>query len=238
MNMSPFFANHGNRGGSKKSKSHPVESCVSPTTCPLTHIEKSTPYSGGENVKRKDEVSETFHAHKKLPAQACLQKVGGECEKPIPTYYVGDEVLLSTKNFLSSKAVRRLSQPYMGPFRISKVINSLFYQLELPDDLDPLYNAFHVSLLIPVPKDPLLNLTKAPAPLKAIDSTGKKLWAIDNIVDAKRPDGKLYYFIRWTGSVEREKLLGPLSNLFTAVITKEMKINGQNVTQRIYILLL
>lgn len=240
FDMSPFFGNHGNRGGSKKNRLDPLQSAAGSMRSPTTSIKKNNHHSKRiYSFNTKEDASEAFYAHKITSGHSSTQRPTSIWKSPTAaTYKVGDEVFLNTKNPVSVRSARRLDQPYEGPFRIAKVINSQFYQLKLPDELDSLHNAFHVSLLVPTPIDPLYNLSEALTPLKATDSSGKTLWTVEKVVDTKRPDGKLYYFFRWRGSAEREKMWNPPPNLLTAVITKESSVDGQIKTHKIYIILL
>lgn len=62
-------------------------------------------------------------------------------------FKVNDTVLLSTKN-LRIKQPSKLVPKYIGPFRVSEVINSQAYRLELPESLQ-IHSVFHTSLLRP-----------------------------------------------------------------------------------------
>lgn len=65
------------------------------------------------------------------------------------SFSVGDQVSLKTKHLgVSTLPSAKLFQRYMGPFTISKVINPVAYQLELPKHWKA-HNVFHVSLLKP-----------------------------------------------------------------------------------------
>ncbi|RKF56607.1 hypothetical protein OnM2_080039 [Erysiphe neolycopersici] len=238
--MSPFFGNHGFRDKGIKNTFDPHQSATSPTTSPSTPIKKNNHLPKRSNsVKTTQDTSEAFHAHKISLGDSSLKSPTSTRKgSTIASYKVGDEVFLSTKSHVSVRPVRRFNQPYEGPFRITKVINSHFYQLKLPDELDPLHNCFHVSLLIPVSKDLLHNLTKSLPPLKATDSSEKPLWTVEKVVDAKRPDGKLYYIIRWRGAAEREKMWNPPPNLVTAIISEKSRVDGQIVTHKKYVILL
>ena len=63
------------------------------------------------------------------------------------TFKVDDLVLLATKN-LKRKGSSKLLMPYCGPFKVTKVISPLAYQLDLPGRWR-IHDVLHVSLLKP-----------------------------------------------------------------------------------------
>ena len=61
----------------------------------------------------------------------------------------GDQVLLSSENLsLPAGIARKFSDKWAGPFKITKKISPVAYQLELPKEWK-IWNTFHVSLLRP-----------------------------------------------------------------------------------------
>ncbi len=63
-------------------------------------------------------------------------------------YSVGDAVLLST-DCLRLRGSTKLSSPWVGPFRVSAVVNANAYTLELPPQLQALHPTFNISRLKP-----------------------------------------------------------------------------------------
>jgi len=62
-------------------------------------------------------------------------------------FAVGDKVFLSTINIkLKFKGSPKLLPKWLGPFKVTQVINPVAYRLELPNSLK-LHNVFHISLL-------------------------------------------------------------------------------------------
>ncbi|WMV07494.1 hypothetical protein MTR67_000879 [Solanum verrucosum] len=54
----------------------------------------------------------------------------------------------------------KLSPQYIGPYRISKRIGNVGYELELPQELAVVHLVFHVSMLKKCMRDPLIILTE------------------------------------------------------------------------------
>ena len=60
-------------------------------------------------------------------------------------FQVGDYVWLSSEHLrLLPSLSRKLTAKFVGPFRISQVINLVAVRLEVPDDWR-IHNVFHVS---------------------------------------------------------------------------------------------
>ena len=63
-------------------------------------------------------------------------------------FKVGDQVLLSTKNLKFSVGVRKFHPKYVGPFTITRQINDVAFELDLPKAYK-IHRVFHVSLFKP-----------------------------------------------------------------------------------------
>ncbi|KAI0998268.1 hypothetical protein K3495_g9932 [Podosphaera aphanis] len=118
------------------------------------------------------------------------EKASSANRSPAPVYRVGDEVFLDTRNITTSRPIKKLDCKFIGHFRVTKIINSNAYQLELPFEHENLHNVFHTSLLRPAPTNPLPGQTNPPPPPIALDESGEKLFAIEAIVDSKRSKNK------------------------------------------------
>lgn len=62
-------------------------------------------------------------------------------------FAVGQQVLLSTRNFKVQKGQRKLLPRWTGPFEMTEMINPVAARLALPADYPPMHDVFHVSLL-------------------------------------------------------------------------------------------
>ncbi|KAJ3487529.1 hypothetical protein NLI96_g3480 [Meripilus lineatus] len=118
----------------------------------------------------------------------------------------GDLAYLSTKNLKPPKGrARKLVPKYLGPFRISKVIEpGATYKLELPKELKArgINDAFHASLLRPhIPNDDRRFPGRQPHQLPGFGEQPKE-WIVDRIVSHSGKGTEAEFEVQWsTGDV-------------------------------------
>ncbi|TMW85767.1 hypothetical protein EJD97_022560, partial [Solanum chilense] len=80
----------------------------------------------------------------------------------------------------------KLSPWYIGPYRISKRVGNVAYELELPQELEEVHPVFHISMLKKCPGDPSFiiptenvgikdNLSYEEVPIQIFDHQVRKL---------------------------------------------------------------
>ncbi len=105
--------------------------------------------------------------------------------RPAPILRPGQRVWLSTKNIPLRVESRKLSQRFIGPFKIARKVNPVTYRLYLPKSLR-INPTFHVSLLKPVVSSPFLATGKPPPP-RIIG--GQPAYTVHRILDIRRVRG-------------------------------------------------
>ncbi|KAL1023548.1 hypothetical protein UPYG_G00042250, partial [Umbra pygmaea] len=136
-------------------------------------------------------------AHQHLDRASRRQKDQADRRRrPTPLYHPGQRVWLSTRDIRHQLPNRKLSQRYIGPFKIVRRINPVTYRLLLPRQYR-LSSSFHVSLSKPVrysPMHPPVAARTPPPPLE-IDGTlpflSGSCWS--------RGDDGVFYNIWWIG---------------------------------------
>lgn len=206
--MTPFFANYGY---------HPRMSFGPPR--PITRgsskqvIEGNL--AGNSFVQKMEDVLQTLRDNLQS-ARDAQERAANVNRAPSPAYKVGDRVFLDARNITTARPMKKLDDKYIGDFRISKVINSHTYQLDLPYELRSLHNSFHTSLLRPSPQNPMQGQAQAPSRPIAIDENGEQLWAIEAITNSKRTKNRGFeYQILWRGD-EAARTWEPLQNVVNA----------------------
>ena len=124
---------------------------------------------------------------------------------PGPNLKVGDRVWLSLKNIKSLRGCDKLDFKRQGPFRITKKIGEVNYELELPHSMRLLHNVFHVDLLELVVENLIEGRVIPPPPPIEIETFME--FEVEEILDSRIRHGRVEYLVKWKG-------YGPEENSF------------------------
>src|SRR5712672_3394566 len=124
-------------------------------TLGVTHIEALLGYRPilhpDQNVATNNQTAEqrleTLH-QKRAQAIAAINKVANQSPTPEGKFKEGDQVWLEASNLKLPYHTPKLAPRRQGPFRISKAISPVAYQLALPLSWG-IHDVFHASLLLP-----------------------------------------------------------------------------------------
>ena len=155
-------------------------------------------------------------------------------------FAVGDRVLLSTQHLKligERKRARKLTERFVGPYRVKRVVNANAYELELPASLKihPVINISHLKEYRDgtraFPDRPVL-LTR-PEP-EALDDNGAPEWLVDRLLDhrkVKRGARQVdQYLVEWKGYPISEATWEPIEHL-TGSIELVTEFNEQRRIQ-------
>ena len=136
-------------------------------------------------------------------------------------YEVGDEVLLSTKDLApvvdaAHRRAAKLTARFVGPFRVTRVINDNAYELELPPQLriHPVQNVSKLRRYRrsppafdgrPVPND-------RPPP-DCVDPAGDAEYRVERILAQRRVGRRMEYLVKWKGYPNEDSSWEPRANL-------------------------
>lgn len=165
------------------------------------------------SVAAKQRAEQLEADRKKLRAtlahsQELYKKYYDKGRKPM-TFQKGDWVLLSAKNIHQKRPSKKLSNKYLGPFRVVRSIakHGLAYELDLPTSMR-IHNVFPVSLLEPYKgregEDPS---TLQDAPIMPDEVS----YEVEMILDHKGTGKNRWFYVRWKGYPPSEDSWEPRS---------------------------
>lgn len=113
-------------------------------------------------------------------------------------FTVGDEVLLSTRNFPDSIfGSSKLRCQYIGPFRILQQIGQVAFKLELPPLLGRIHPVFHAHLLKRYNRDENLHPVQMPPVPEIID--GFEEYEVEAVLAKRRRGRGVQYLVKFLG---------------------------------------
>lgn len=128
-------------------------------------------------------------------------------------FKLNQKVMLSAKNIRVARPNRKLSDKYVGPFEITKVLsNGMAYELRLPPTWK-IHNVFHVSLLEPY-EDRGDNEPEPPPP-ELMDEHEE--WQVETILDHRDRKNGRQYLVRWLGFTPADDTWEPSDHLENAM---------------------
>jgi len=152
-----------------------------------------------ERMKRTQEEAQAAlkRAQEEMKKQADRQR--GEAEE----YQVGDLVLLSTKDLkwqMEERRTEKLTERFVGPYKIKKVISTNAVELELPRTIriHPVVNVSRVRKY----KEQVRGQRKQPTPPVIIE--GEEEYEGEKVINKRKKYGRWEYLVRWKGYTAEE----------------------------------
>ena len=162
----------------------------------------------------------TFAKENTQQAQKRQARYANRCRRR-EEYRVDDRVLLST-SYLKLKGeshrARKLTERYIGPYRVKKIINRNAYELELPPTLriHPVINISYLKRYRDGAEsfpDRPINITRPPPVV--VDDSGAPEFEVDKILDHRYigRTKRIQYLVSWKGYPIHEATWEPIENL-------------------------
>jgi len=131
-------------------------------------------------------------------AQADIKKYADRKRSDVEKYKVGDLVMLSTKDLkyqMVGRRMEKLTERFVGPYRIKKIVSSNAIELELPSTvkIHPVVNVSRIRRYVGQverqKKEQLLPMI----------IEGEEEWEVERILNKRRVRGKDKYLVCWKG---------------------------------------
>lgn len=129
-----------------------------------------------------------------------------------PTFDVGDRVMLRREEIPTNRPSSKLDYKFLGPYSITKLINPVAFELDLPSN-SRLHRVFHVSLLEPYRENVIPGRIQPPPEPILVADDDHPLYIVDQILDSKYKRGKLHYFLSWEGYPPSDRTWEPAHQL-------------------------
>ena len=176
--ISPFMANYGRevRIGGDIRKKGKVESAM-------------------EFIEKMKKVHEKVGVALKK-TQEEMKRYADQSRKDTEDWKKGDRVLLSTKDLVfKERPVKKLTERYVGPYEIEKVVSSNIVKLQLPISMR-IHLVVNVSQIVRY-KEQVKRQKKEEG--KLIEVKGVEEWEVEKILNKKKIRGVEKYLMQWKG---------------------------------------
>jgi len=129
-------------------------------------------------------------------AQEEVKKYADRKRREVDEYKVGDLVMLSTKDLkyqMVGRRTEKLTERFVGPYRIKRIISSNAVELELPSTVK-IHLVVNVSRIRRYVEQVEGQRKEQPAPVVI---KGEEEWEVERILNKRRIQGKDKYLVRW-----------------------------------------
>jgi Chromo (CHRromatin Organisation MOdifier) domain len=122
-------------------------------------------------------------------------------------FAIRDEILINVKNLRVQKSCKKLTDRYIGSFKVSKTVDLNVYELELPAAYKAFYRTFPMSLLKPYSRK------KGEEPPELINLDEEDRFQVESIRKERETKENPQFLIKWYGYLKHENIWEPLNYL-------------------------
>ena len=174
----------------------------------------------GKNEKAEEFVKEIKEKHEEARAalvrlQEEMKRQADRNRKEAEEYKVGDKVLISMKDIsmeLRKRATKKLTEKFIGPYVVKKIVSENAVELELPAVLR-IHPVVNVRRIVKY-KEQVERQKKIPPP--PVEVAGEKEYGVEEILDRQERRGKTKYLVKWKGYTVEGNTWEGLENLKNA----------------------
>jgi transposase InsO family protein len=160
----------------------------------------------------KDTLAQTKENLEK--AQKHMKTQADRHRSAAPEYVIGDKVWLSTDNLRLTRASRKLTEKWLGPYEITKLIGDNAVELRLPKSMR-IHPVVNISRVRPYKERLKGQSTFRPGPVQVTEDRELE-YEVDHIVDSRLKGNRLEYLVHWKGYSDEDRTWEPLGHLSSA----------------------
>jgi hypothetical protein len=123
-----------------------------------------------------------------------MERMEQRIKSKFKPFTLGQKVWLESKNLKLPFKSKKIAPKRHGPFKITKVLSPLTYQLELPETWK-IHDIFHATLLSAVTENDIHGPNPEPPPPDLID--GEEEYEVEGILNHRIRRGQTEYYIKW-----------------------------------------
>jgi transposase InsO family protein len=131
-----------------------------------------------------------------------------------PEYKIGDQVWLSTANLKLQRESRKLTERWLGPYAIVKLVGPNAVELKLPRGMR-IHPVVNISRVKPyrerLPGQPIVK----PGGV-LVTEDGQQEYVVEKIIDSRLKQGKIEFLVHWEGYEDVDRTWEPEGNLSNA----------------------
>jgi hypothetical protein len=142
-----------------------------------------------------------------------------------PKYKEGDQVWLEGKNLRINQPTAKLAPRRHGPFKITQVMSTVNYRLELPTQWS-IHPVFHIDLLTPY-RETIMHGPNFTWPTPELID-GEEEYTVEKILDSRRfgRRQRLQYLVKWEGYPDLDNMWVDKDDVFAEDKIREFKTSN------------
>jgi hypothetical protein len=161
-------------------------------------------------------------------SQAIAKKYYNAYKKEI-FFAIKDKILINVKNLRVRKSCKKLTDRYIGSFKVSKSVGPNAYELEFLKTYKRLYRTFLVSLLESYSRK------EGEEPLKSVDLDKENRFQVKSIRKKRDSKKNPQFLIKWQDYPEHDNTWEPLNHLDDCKdLIEEFRIRNERVKHAKY----
>jgi transposase InsO family protein len=171
-------------------------------------------------LDRATRIQEAVQFGRDCLLEAQQRQIKNASRRTVPTFAIGDPVMLTTEGLTLVNFNNKLCSQFMGPFLVTAVVNANAYTIALPPQLQALHSTFNIDKLKPFRSTDAFPFRPQPfarlPPVAPADSNGDEEFEVERIIAQRRDGNSVEYLVAWKGYPAEENSWEPRRNITKA----------------------